>query len=189
MKESAAEFDRRLKESVLERQEAARERQEQSAEFDRRLKESQENFNKRFEKLGNRIGELVESMVEGGVIRIFQELGYEFTRVGPRVQFGRTGLNISGEIDLFLENGDLACLIEVKTNLSVDDVKDHLEKLQKYRRYADAGNDNRRFIAAVGGGVVRENVRIFAQRQGMYVIQQTGDFVEVIPPEGNPRKW
>jgi hypothetical protein len=54
---------------------------------------------------------------------------------------------------------------------------------------SDLRSDKRKFIAAVGGGVVREYVREFALKQGRYVIRQSGESVEVIPPEGEPRMW
>jgi hypothetical protein len=150
---------------------------------------AQKETDKRIDRLGNRIGELVEAMVRGGIVRLFQTLGYDFTRCSRNVEFKNKTLGIAGEVDLFLENGDYALLVEIKTNLSVDDVKDHTERLKKYRLDADTRGDQRRFIAAVGGGVVRENVRDFALQQGFYVIQQSGDNVEVIPPEGEPTIW
>jgi hypothetical protein len=94
-----------------------------------------------------------------------------------------------GEIDFFLENGEFALLVEVKTNLTVDDVREHQERLQKFRLWADARNDKRQFLAAVGGGVVQENVRMFALKQGMFVVQQSGENVEVLVPEGKPKVW
>ena len=162
---------------------------EQIAELRRAQKESQDNFNKRFERLSSRIGELIESMVEGGIIRLFQAKGYEFTSCCRHKEFRIKEPYYCGEIDFLLENGDFACLVEVKTNLSVDDVKDHIEKLGKYRIDADSRGDNRRFLAAVGGGVVRENVRKFAQREGMFVVQQAGENVEILVPEGKPKVW
>jgi hypothetical protein len=155
----------------------------------RAQEKSQEKFDKQFEKLGNRIGELVEAMVEGGVVRLFQELGYEFTRYSRHVEFKNKDHGVSGEIDFFLENGDNALLVEVKTNLSISDVKEHVRRLRKFRTDADARGDKRRFLAAIGGGVIRENVRSFALKQGMYVIQQSGENVEIIPPEGKPKEW
>ena len=119
----------------------------------------------------------------------FKQKGYEFTSCCRHKKFRIKEPYYCGEIDFLLENGDFACLIEVKTNLSVDDVKDHIEKLGKYRIDADGRGDNRRFLAAVGGGFVRENVRKFAQREGMFVVQQSGDNVEILVPEGKPKVW
>ena len=140
-------------------------------------------------KLGDRLGELVQAMVEGGIKRIFNNLGYEFDVINPKHNFGNKALNVYGEIDILLENGDFALLVEVKTNLSVDDVKKHKKKLKDFRLVADAKNDKRQFIAAVGGGVVKKNVQEFALKQGMFVVQQSGENVEVFAPKGKPRIW
>ena len=45
--------------------ESFRESRKEIAELRLAIKESHDKFNKQFEKLGNRIGELIESMVEG----------------------------------------------------------------------------------------------------------------------------
>jgi len=170
------------------RKEAEQSRKE-SEESRKRLELQVEAANKKVEKLGDRIGDLIEDMVRGGAVRLFRALGYDFTLCSRHVEFDNRKLNISGEVDLFLENGEYALLVEVKTNLSVDDVNDHVERLQKYRQFADARGDKRRFIAAAGGGEVRSNIRTYALKQGLFVIQQSGDNVEVISPDGEPRVW
>jgi hypothetical protein len=170
-KESQEKFDQRLKESELVRE------------------RSHEYLDKVIGRLGNRIGDLVESLIAKGIVRVFRELGYSFTRFGPSVTFIDENLGVSGEIDLFLENGDVACLVEVKTKLSVDDVKTHIDRMEKYRIYADDRRDKRRFIGAVGGVVVDDSVSQFALNRGFYVVQLSGDNVKVIPPEGKPKEW
>ena len=170
--------------------ESFRESRKEIAELRLAIKESHDKFNKQFEKLGNRIGELIESMVEGGIVRLFEAQGYSFTSCCRHKEFRIMNPRYyCGEIDLLLENGDVACLVEVKTNLSVNDVKDHIKKLSMYRIDADSRGDRRHFIAAVGGGVVRENVRTFALKQGMFVVQQSGENVEILVPKGKPKVW
>ena len=171
-----------LENSRLERE---RERENDRQEWLKRA----ERLDREISRHGDRLGELVSSMVEGGILRLFKDLGYEFNIYSRRMAFGDPTIKVYGEVDFFLENGDFALLVEVKTNLSIDKVKEHLECLEKFRAVADVRKDKRRFIAAVGGGVVRENVRDFALKQGMYVIQQSGENVEVIPPDGKPKIW
>jgi len=166
MKESREEFDRRMKET------------------DRRMAET----DRKISDLGSRIGELVAAMVEGGILRLFKKLGLEFDVCTPHRPFGNKEIGF-GEIDLLLENGEFALLVEVKTNLSVKDVEKHQERLKMFRVWSDAHNDTRRFLAAIGGGVVRESVKKFALKQGMFVVQQSGENVEVIPPKGKPKVW
>jgi len=119
-------------------------------------------------------------------------LGYSTTKYGRNFKFGQQGTAESGEIDLYIEDGDVAILVEAKTTLKTEDVLEHIERLEKYRRCIDAaGSDSRRFIGAVAGAVVEENVAAFAQKHGMYVIAQSGKAFEIIPsPEGFvPKKW
>ncbi|MCL2625135.1 MAG: PD-(D/E)XK nuclease family protein, partial [Planctomycetaceae bacterium] len=61
------------------------------------------------------------------------------------------GTKDCGEIDLLLEDGDIAILIEAKTTLKMDDVREHIERLEKYRRHIDSnGNGEKRcYIGAV----------------------------------------
>jgi len=183
--ESMKETDRKFQETDRKFQETDRKFQE----TDRKFQEQTREFNQRFAKLGDRLGELVQAMVEGGIKRMFKDLGYDFDVCNPKIEFGNKELNIYDEVDILLENGDYALLAEVKTNLSVNDVKKHLKTMQNFRLVADAKNDKRRFIAAVGGGVVRRNVQEFALKQGMFVVQQSGENVEILVPKGKPKVW
>jgi len=157
-------------------------------ETDRKMQET----DKKISALGSRIGEIVENMIGGDIVPQFQALGYSITRYGRNFIFGQQGTEESGEIDLYIEDGDVAILIEAKTTLKTADVLEHIERLEKYRRCIDAaGSDHRRFIGAVAGAVVEKNVAEFAQKRGLYVIVQSGRAVEIIPsPEGFvPKRW
>ncbi|MCL2304537.1 MAG: hypothetical protein FWC43_04260 [Planctomycetaceae bacterium] len=63
--------------------------------------------------------------------------------------------------------------------------------MEKFRRYSDARGDKRHFIGAVAGAVVSDNVADSAIENGLYVIVQSGEAVEIVtPPEGFvPKKW
>jgi hypothetical protein len=161
---------------------------------DRKIQETAQQIketNKKIAELGDRIGELVETMVEGGIVRKFQALGYTFSGSSRRYEFENKSLGIAGEVDLFLENGNDALLVKVKTNLTISDVKAHIKRMEKFRQYADARNDHRQFLAAIGGGVVRKEVQEYAMKQGIYVIIQSGESVEIaaLPKGFKARIW
>ena len=159
-----------------------------SQELDRKIQET----NKQISALTTRIGEIVENMIGGDIVPQFRALGYNINRYARNLVFGSPGTEESGEIDLYLYNGDVAILIEAKTNLKTDGVREHIERLEKYRRCVDAnGSENQRYIGAVAGAVVEDNVVAYAQKQGLYVIVQSGRAGEIIPsPEGFvPKKW
>jgi hypothetical protein len=185
--------DRKFQETAEQMKETDRKFQEtaeQMKETDRKFQETAEQMketHKKISALGSRIGEIVESMVAGNIVDKFQKLGYDVTGCSPRKSFRYKELGLSGEIDLLLDDGDVAILIEVKTTLETADIREHIERLEKYRRYADARGigDKRRFIGAVAGAVVSDDAAQFALESGMYVIVQSGEAVEIVtPPEG-----
>ena len=184
-------------EGVLELFRESREQMKESAiEFDRRLKETSEQLKKTSHEIGkltSSVGRIIESMVAGKIVKKFQALGYDVTGCSPNKEFEIEELEIAGEIDLLLDDGPVGILIEVKTTLKTDDIRDHIEKIKEYRRYAVARGfgDKQHFIGAVAGAVVSKETAKFAQKKGMYVIVQSGDAVEIVePPKGfKPKKW
>jgi len=176
------ETDRQMKETDRRMAETDRQMKEtdrRMAETDRQMKET----DKKISALGSRIGEIIESMVKGNIVTKFQELGYEVTECSRNKYFENKKLGIRGEIDLFLDDGEVAILIEVKTTLETADVRSHIERLEKYRRCTDAkGVNKRRFIGAVAGAVATDEAVNFAQESGLYAIVQSGKAVEIVAP-------
>ena len=161
---------------------------------------SDQRFDKRMEKLSYEIGKLsssvgrvIENMVAGNIVKKFRALGYDVTGCSPNKEFEIEELDIAGEIDLLLDDGPIGILVEVKTTLKTDDIRNHVEKIKEYRRYADARGfgDKQHFIGAVAGAVVSKEAVKFAQKNGMYVIVQSGEAVEIVPPpEGfKAKEW
>ena len=185
MEESRREYNRQAEEYNRNFNELI----EQSKETDRRMKET----DKRVGSLGSRIGQIVENMVYGDIMSQFRELGYKVSARSQNKEFGEEGTSESGEIDLLLEDGDVAILIEAKTTLKTDHVREHVERLKKYRRYIDSGNsgEKRRYIGAIAGTVVASNVIEFAHSNGLYVIIQSARDVKTVEtPEGfKAKEW
>ena len=181
-------------ESAQQWQEMKRQFQETDERLSQRFQETDERIakqtketNRKISALGSRVGEIVENMVGGDIVEQFQTLGYNVTAHSRNKNFGKEGTDESGEIDLLLEDGDVAILIEVKTKPTADDVLDHIERLEKYRNYLDRGGrvDCRQLVGAIAGASVHPDVIKFAQRKGLHVIVQAGRTVEIIPsPEG-----
>jgi len=143
--------------------------------------------------LDSRVGEIVERLVgEGNLVDQFRELGIKVKTHSRHKVFGKRGTAESGEIDLFMEDGDIAILVEVKTTLKMDDVVKHIERMEKYRHFVDAdGNNGKHFVGAVAGTVIAENVINFAHDNGLYVIIQSARAVEIIaqPEDFVAKKW
>ena len=184
--------NRQMKETARLIEETGR----QMKETDRQMKETDRIAREAHQKisaLGSRIGEIVEHMIQGNIVAKFQAFGYKITQYGRNVIFENPELKIRGEIDLFLNDGNTDILIEVKTTLDVPDVQEHIERLEKYRQYFDAKEDERprRFVGAVAGAVVRDNAMRFAHKNGLYVITQSGEAVEFVslPENFKVREW
>jgi len=180
-----------FREEMTESRKQFREEMKESRrEFDRRMKKT----DKRISDLGSRVGRIIENMVKRNIVEKFQDLGYEDIDVCyERVKFGSRRLGTNGEIDLLLENGSFAILIEVKTTLETSDVRQHIERIEKYRRHVDAKGrgDHRHFIGAVAGAVVEGDAEKIAHENGIYVIVQSGKAVEIVAqPEGfKAKEW
>jgi hypothetical protein len=80
-------------------------------------------------------------------------------------------------------------LVEVKTKLTTEDVKDHIKRLGKMRNYADLHGDKRAFLGAVAGVVMTSDVKEYALGQGFYVIEPSGETFNITPPNGKPKEW
>ena len=140
--------------------------------------------------LGNLQGRLTEAMFENELWKKFNEIGFDFDSQISRKRFIESR-QVVAEADFFLENGLYAMPVEVKTELSVGDVDEHIERIEKIRRYMDARNDGRKLTGAIAGGVVSENVLRYAHKKGLYVLTQTGDSVAVAaaPHDFKRREW
>jgi len=176
-----------------ERQEAA---QKRSEAIDIQIEKTQaqiEATNIAVGSLTRKVGDMVEKLLgEGNLVAQFRDLGIKIKTHSRNKVFGEKGTAESGEIDLFMEDGDVAILVEAKTTLKMNDVRDHIERMEKYRRFVDAdGNNGKRFIGAVAGTVIEDNVIKFAHDNGLYVIVQSARAVEIVAqPEGFvAKKW
>jgi hypothetical protein len=183
------ETDRKMQETDRLMQETARRMQEtdrRMQETDRRMQET----DRKISKLGSRIGDLVEELIVPNILEKFNKLGYVFGKVAPRVRYRDSqGVYIT-EVDILLENGDAALAVEVKTTLTDNDVRDHLRRMEKLRRYADEHQDKRKLLGAVAGAIASEEVKAFAIKNGFFVLEQSGDTVKISVPDGfKPREW
>jgi hypothetical protein len=170
-----------------------RELTRKSEETDRQIKETGrqiERTDKQIGKLGNRFGELVEHLVVPNITEKFRGLGYTFTKAGPDVEFlSRDGKPLA-EVDVWLENGEFAMAVEVKSKLRKEHVDDHLRRMEVLRSYLDERTDTRKLLGAVAGAIVPPALRNYVHKNGFYVIEQSGDTVKIDAPEGfTPRIW
>ena len=146
-------------------------------------------YNKRFGDFTRRFGEVVEYMIAPNLLKKFKEYGFRFREAMSDRVFSDDDDNALFEVDIFLENSEKAMLVEVKTKLTTEDVKEHIERLENMRAYADLRGDKRAFLGAVAGVVMTPHVKKYALKQGFYVIEPSGETFNITPPNGKPKEW
>ena len=159
-------------------------------ETDRKFQETDRLFketNKKIGDLGNRLGEFVQEMVRPAVVRLFRQRGIEVHQVMRNIEAFDDENAI--EIDLLVINQQQAIAVECKSRLSIEDVDEHLARLDKFKplfKYYQ----NIVLMGAVAGMVVPGDVAKYAYRRGLFVLAQNGDSILIRNDDKfSPRQW
>jgi len=183
--ESQKETDRIVKENA----QGMKELREIHKEYEQERKKDKAEFNERLGNYINLFGDFTEYMMAPKLREKFIELGLVFPRTNRNVSVKDENNNTLLETDAILENGDKAMMVEIKTELTVERVNKHIERLEKMRKHADLHGDKRTFLGAVAGVVVSDEVREYALNQGFYLIEPAGEELNITPPNGKPKEW
>ena len=183
-----------MQENALRNAEADKQMQETKKVMEdtfQRMEERSKRLDKQIGDLSNRFGEMVEHMIVPNLITKFRELHFEVTKAHRDTQIVDRDNSIITEVDAFLENGDKVMIVEIKNKVKTGDIDDHIERMEKLRKYADLHNDRRAYLGAVAGVVFSESEKIYALKQGFYVIEPSGETFTITAPEGeyHPHEW
>ena len=119
----------------------------------------------------------MEGLIAPATIRLFEEKGILVDKVYQRVKGRKKG--VETEIDILAINGEYAILIEAKSTLKIEDVNDHLARLEKFKKIFPEYQE-RKVIGAVGGIVIDEHADKYAYKKGFYVITESGENVRIL---------
>ena len=162
---------------------------ESQKETERVLKESKKALDMQIGSLTNLFGDLTLGMVAPKLREKFRELGFDFSRANLNVVFDDKKNDVSFEVDVLLENGHKAILVEVKTKLTEERINKHVVRLEKMRKHADLHGDKRVFLGAVAGFSITDNERKMVLEQGFYLIEPDGENFNITPPNDKPKEW
>ena len=152
-------------------------------ETDRKIAE----ISKTVAALTGKWGRFVEGLIAPGTISMFKERGIEVEKVYQKVKAHKDGKEI--EIDILAIDKEYAVLIEAKSTLGIEDIKEHIERLKIFKKFFPEYSD-RKVIGAVAGIVIEEGANKFAYRQGLFVIGQTGETVKILNDKTfKPKIW
>jgi hypothetical protein len=94
------------------------------------------------------------------------------------------------EIDLLLINTHYSIAVEIKTTLKVADIDDHLKRLDKLKNNPIRSIKGTLLLGAVAGIKIESNADKYAYRQGLFVLKQKGEIVEIANDvKFQPREW
>jgi len=145
-----------------------------------RHKETEKTLNDAIGGLSNKLGSLVEHIMTPDLPRKFKEFGFTFDRI-TTVKWAVDG-SLYAQIDGLLENGIQAMVVEVKTTMYRKDVDEHVERMEKVRKYADDHDDKREFLGAMASPIIDKDTKAYALSKGFFVIEPSGEDVKITKP-------
>jgi len=160
-------------------------------EFEADLQKSRIEFDKKLGQLSGTWGKFVTEMVKPKIVELFKEKGIEIETIIQSVEGFKNGQHYY-EIDLLLINTNVAVVVEIKSSLSVDDINEHLERLEKIKKIAPKRIDlsGVTIYGAVAGMIVEGEADKYAYKKGLYVLRQKGNIVEIVnDSKFTPKEW
>ncbi len=192
------ETDRKFQETDRKFQETQRALDRKFQETDRKFQESQRALNRRFQETDKKMkalqelfegqwGKLVESLVEGDLVRLLERRDIRINDTSTRRKGCRDGENY--EFDIIAHNGEEIVIVEVKTTLRGGLVEKFIERLQRAKHYLPEYR-NHTVFGAVAYLRAEQGSDRQAQNQGLFVIRATGDSAAIVNPVGfEPREF
>ena len=158
----------------------------------REFRKSLEAANKRSEKFANKFGIFWELMIVPNIREKFNELGFHFESVARNLEFDKPNTNgrTLAEVDILLENGDSAIVVEVKDSFKKKYITEHLVRMKKLKtlpRFA-----NKKLYGAIAAGFVGGESKQQAFEHGFYVVNRPDSMnveIEQFPKGCKPRAW
>jgi len=192
--EAQKETERCFQETERRFQETERILKEQSLETERILKEQSLKTDRQITRLSQEIGNLggkwgrfVENMVAPACETLFLNRQIPVHQVSQRVRKRLDGKTL--EIDVLVTNENHVLVVEVKSSLSVDDVKELIKNLTEFRQFFPEYN-HKQLYGAVAGIEMEEGADKYAYRQGLFVLAQRGENVAILnDTEFQPKTW
>lgn len=140
-------------------------------ETDRKFKETDKKLRKLESLFTSQWGKLIEALVEGDLIKLLNSRGIPVNITLTRVKNYYN--NRQYEFDIIAENGKQVVVVEVKTTLKIEDVKEFIEELKIFRTIFPRYKDNE-IIGAVAFLNADEGSDIYADKKGLFTIRATG---------------
>ncbi len=165
---------RENRQMIKENQKMSQESREMIQASEKRIKHLDYLFNSHW-------GALVESLVEGGLLKLLNQQGIPVNNVFCRRRGQHDGDHF--EFDLIAQNGAKVVVVEVKTTLRPKDVKQFIQKMHKIKAWLPEYQDK---IVYGGMAWLREHgsAATMAEKRGLFNIRAIGDSTSIINADG-----
>jgi len=210
--ESQKETDRLIKETARRQEETdqmiketARRQEETSLQMkdtDRLIKENarrQEETDRQLKETGkqlgglhNSIGDLVETLFAPHLGDKFAGYNYNLKRIFRRVPIYDDNSQLRSDIDILLSNTDVCMAVEVKRWLeTMNQVDYNIRRMKLIRQYPPAEVKGKKLLGAIVGAVVTPEARKYAEENGFFVLELTGEDVRLLESaeDFQPKEW
>jgi hypothetical protein len=184
------ETERSLKETERLLKEQSQETERRFQETDRQIQETSKEVKRVSQQigaLGGKWGIFVENMVAPACETLFLNRGIPIHQVSQRVKKRLNGNTL--EVDVLVSNENHVLVVEVKSTLGVDDIKELVEDLRQFKQFFPEYNQ-KQLYGAVAGIELEEGAAKYAYRQGLFVLTQSGESVAILnSAEFQPKVW
>lgn len=192
------EWEEELEKIRLEREQKQKEFQEElqkmireREQIEKELKEEQKKSEKKYRQLESLFigqwGKLIETLVNGNLENILRERNIDITTTRQRVKSKYEGKDV--RFDVLAHNREDIVVVEVKTTLKVEHVKDFIEELKLFKKIFPE-YEHKNVYGAVAFLVVEEEADKYAYKQGLFVIKATTESAKIINDKKfQPKKW
>ncbi|MBF0139202.1 MAG: DUF3782 domain-containing protein [Magnetococcales bacterium] len=190
-REQSAETDRKFQETDRKFQETDRRLRESLEKTWAQLQETDrvvKDVSRQIGNLGGKWGQFVENMIAPACETLFAQRGIPVHEVHQRVKLKHDdGRHM--EIDIMVVNNNAVVLVEVKSTLTVADVRQFKKTIASFKEFRPLYKDFR-VMGAVAGIVIEEQADDYARNQGLFVIAQSGDNVVLANEDTfKPQVW
>jgi hypothetical protein len=138
------------------------------------------------------MGDLVETLFLLLLGEKFDAYNYNLKRIFRRVPIYDDNSRLRSDIDILLSNTTVCMAVEVKRWLeSIDQIDEHIKRMQLIRQYPPAESKEKKLLGAIVGAVVTPEAREYAEQNGFFVLELTGEDVRLLEPSKDfkPKEW
>jgi cytochrome c556 len=142
--------------------------------------------------LNESMGDLIETLFIPHLGDKFDVYNYNLKRIRRRVPIYDDNNRQRSDIDILLSNTTLCMAVEVKRWLEdTNQVDYHIKRMQLIRQYPPEEVKGKKLLGAIVGAMVTTEAREYAEQNGFFVLELTGEDVRLLePPNGfQPKEW